>query len=151
MKRSAKNVSTGQGVATTYWTRGINAPVRQQCARRWVYMCEENGSPEQPSDGTRDCSDCHWYRPEGACFEKCDDCLYDPNHPNWQPMTNYDRVLLMDEDQLVELWSTQKFAEKYQPECAKDGRGCQYWNYTCELCPGTFRNWLRSTDDERDL
>ena len=63
-------------------------------------------------------------------------------------MTNYDRVLLMDEDQLVELWSTQKFAEKYQPEC---GRNCEYIYCTCGLCPKTFRNWLRSTDDERDL
>ena len=112
-------------------------------------MCEEKGSLEQPNDGTRGCSDCHWYRLEGAALEKCnDECFYDPNHPNWQPMTNYDRVLLMDEDQLVELWSTQKFAEKYQPEC---GRNCEYINYTCELCPKTFRNWLRSTDDERDL
>lgn len=111
-------------------------------------MCEGKESLEQPNDGTRDCSDCHWYRMDGACFEKCDDCLYDPDHPNWQPMTNYDRVLTFDEDQLVELWSTQEFAEKYQPEC---GRNCEYINYTCELCPKTFRNWLRSTDDERDL
>ena len=149
---SAKNVSTGRDYVTTYWTRGINAPVRQQCARRWVYMCAEKGSLEQPNDGTRGCSDCHWYRMENMSSEKCyGGCYESRNHPNWQPMTNYDRVLTFDEDQLVELWSTQKFAEKYQPECAKDGKGCQYWNYTCELCPGTFRNWLRSTDDERDL
>jgi len=111
-------------------------------------MCVENGNLEQPNGGTRGCSDCHWYRIDGVYLEKCDGCLCDPNHPNWQPMTNYDRVLTFDEDQLVELWSTQKFAEKYQPEC---GRNCEHINYTCELCPKTFRNWLRSTDDERDL
>ena len=116
-------------------------------------MCEENGNLEQPNDGTRGCSDCHFGRIEGVenrCFggEPDAGCYYDRNHPNWQPMTNYVRVLLMNEDQLVELWSTQKFAEKYQPEC---GRKCEYINYTCELCPKTFRNWLRSTDDERDL
>lgn len=112
-------------------------------------MCEGKGNPEQPNGGTRDCSDCHWYRMENMSHEKCyGGCYESKNHPNWQPMTNYDRVLLMNEDQLVELWSTQKFAEKYQPEC---GRNCEYINYTCELCPGTFRNWLRSTDDERDM
>ena len=57
-------------------------------------------------------------------------------------MTNGDIVRQMTNSDLEELWSIQKLDEKYQPECAKDGKDCRYWNFSCELCPATFRNWL---------
>lgn len=63
-------------------------------------------------------------------------------------MTNGDCVRQMTNSDLMELWSVERFDDRFQPECAKDGRGCQYWNFACESCPLTFRNWLDAEVEE---
>lgn len=63
-------------------------------------------------------------------------------------MTNGDNVRRMTNSDLEELWSTDSFDEKFRPECSKSGEGCRYFNFTCDLCPATFRNWLDEEVEE---
>lgn len=62
-------------------------------------------------------------------------------------MTNGDVVRQMTNSDLQELWSITRFDDKYVPECQHEEGSCEYWNFSCECCPVTFRNWL---DDEVD-
>lgn len=90
------------------------------------------------------CSECHWYRKEGGGEHCFSGCYENPKHPNWQKWTNYDKILTMSEDELVGLWMTDRFPDDCLPRCADFQDPCEHVNYSCELCPKTFRNWLRS-------
>lgn len=57
-------------------------------------------------------------------------------------MTNGDKVRQMTNSDLEELWSIAKFDDEFLPECSLTGKDCRYWNFTCEVRPATFRNWL---------
>lgn len=53
----------------------------------------------------RTCANCHRghvekYMPE--CYAH--NCIDNPKHPNWEPMTNADTVRLMNDEQLRDLW-----------------------------------------------
>lgn len=67
-------------------------------------------------------------------------------------MTNGDKVRQMTNSDLEELWSAETFDDKYIPACGKDPdttlRTCRYWNFACETCPATFRNWLDEEVEE---
>lgn len=100
---------------------------------------------EMSKSGIRSCSNCHFSNTiRKDCFDRCFD---DPEHPDWSPQTNGDRVRQMTDDELEKLWGIQKFGDEYLPECADKNGECQYWNYTCELCPATFRKWLEGVAD----
>lgn len=108
--------------------------------------------------------DCHTckYGNEIAIDYKYSSCLklissgQANNCPDWEPMTNGDRVRQMTNEELMKLWSTEKFDDKYFPGCAADPEAvdndrCKWMNYTCELCPLTFYNWLEAEmEDETD-
>ena len=98
----------------------------------------------------KDCSTCHYDNiADARCFDGVG-CFDNPEHPNWEPKTNYDRIADMSEDDLVKLWAVTEFDEKYIADCyCGDGKGhCTYPDFDCKACPETFRNWLRSTADE---
>ena len=64
-------------------------------------------------------------------------------------MTNGDKVRQMTNSDLEELWSVTEFDRKYVPEeCSINEDGCRYWNFRCDACPATFRNWLDSEVSE---
>ena len=63
-------------------------------------------------------------------------------------MTNGDKVRQMTNDELEKLWSME-FEDRFIPECSQSGEdSCRYWNYRCEACPATFRNWLDAEVEE---
>lgn len=56
--------------------------------------------------------------------------------------TNYDRVMRMSIDELVELWSRTNFPEEFQADCQDCPRN-DNCDFTWYACPETFRNWLK--------
>ena len=63
-------------------------------------------------------------------------------------MTNGDKVRQMTNSDLEELWSVTSFEDKYLPECSQTGENCGYFDFTCNGCPKTFRNWLEAEVSE---
>ena len=95
----------------------------------------------------KNCENCHYGKIENFSMEPCfsaqGGCFNSKYKFAWIPMTNGDKVREMTDSDLVELWSVTEWDDKYLPECAKTGEGCQYYDFTCKACPLTFGNWLK--------
>ena len=87
----------------------------------------------------RVCETCHheWGRETEDFCNRCFDGGFD-GYPQWQPMTNGDRVRHMGDEQLRDLWARTEFET---PVCDFDK--CDYPDFVCSACPKAFYEWLK--------